>query len=95
MTLKIVTLILFLVVAVIGLKYLLSPAVEHTDTITGEVEEKPYVAFALGSNNMLFETWKTYPEYNIGFGIISGIGFTGVIVSAMAFSKRDFNEEIN
>lgn len=93
LVMKAVTLMLFVSVAAIGLTYLFSPAVEHQNTITGEVEEKPYTPFAFGGGNMLFKTWITYPEYNIGFGILSGIGFVGVIVSIVSISKEDLLHE--
>lgn len=96
---KIITLILFIAVVAVSLSYLFSPAVDHGYTIeegnyAGVIEEeKPYQPFALGSNNMLLESWTTYPNYNIGFGILSGIGFTGVILIALSINKEDFNNE--
>lgn len=88
MVIKVVILMIFLAIAVTSIWFLLSPAVNHEKTLQGDdMTVKPS---GLSYNGLVlrYDAWKTYPEYNIGFGVMASLGFIGSILSAISILKE-------
>ena len=96
MVIKVVTLILFLVIAVTSVWFLLSPAVNHEKTLQGEESTSKPSGLSYNGLVLRYDAWKTYPEYNIGFGVMASLGFIGSILSAISvFKEKGVSDEDN
>ena len=77
--------VIFLVIALVSVGMILAPSIDHIkgyDPLGGGQVEFKYAAPATSVYGLVgrVETWKTYPEYNIGFGVVAGLAFSGSVL---------------
>lgn len=79
--------VVFLIIAVASIALILSPAVNHARVYGQEHIAAPS---ALTADGMLLrvETWKTYPEYNIGLGVIAVLAFSGAVFTCTMYDLQ-------
>ena len=71
-----VIMIIFVLIAMLSISFIFSPAVDHYKI--GEVEwSTAPPALTLDGLNLRVVTWKTYPKYNIALGIIGTLSLLG------------------
>lgn len=91
-------LVLFLAIACTCLGFIFAP-IEETIVIedyTGGQQVLTHASPAISMGGLLgrVESWKKYPEYNIGLGIAAGLSFVGALwVIARMYEEAKEEEE--
>jgi len=88
-----ISLVLFLAIAIIGLSYLLASPTVHVQTANGEDVVKDIPSLSYEGLQLRYKSWTLYPEYNVGMGILAVIGLSGVIYSGIKMSGSEDNHE--
>lgn len=71
--------LMFLAIALLSIWLIFTPATIHQKVGNQETILAPS-ALTAGGMLLRVETWKEYPDYTIGLGVISGIGFIGTFL---------------
>ena len=104
-----ITLIVFAVIALVGVKFLISPRMVTVDI---EVPRIPLIGNDINTSNdpvipesttvdglrLRGQIWKAYPDYAFGLGMIIVAAFYGVVNTAMLMyhlPKEQADEEVN
>lgn len=83
------TTVIFMAIAILGISFLFTGAqVESKDASFA------YNGLSTYGMKMKLEAWYTYPEYNIGMGVIALTAFVGVCVSSILMFKVYENETV-
>lgn len=83
------TTVIFLAIAILGISFLFTGA-----EIVSKDASYAYNGLSTYGMTMRLEAWYTYPDYNIGMGVIAFAAFIGVCVSASVMLKVYENETV-
>lgn len=88
-----IVMVFLLVIAVVSVGLILSPAVIHKKGVDEEIILTP-AATTFEGLQLRVDAWKEYPEYNIGLGALAALSFSGAIyVCAVMYSLRELKND--
>jgi len=88
---KIMPMIIYLIIALLAIGLIFSPAVTRYYLGEKEVYLNQSHTMSIGLLARV-DAWKTYPNYNIGLGIISMLAFGGAIYTGNGMFKEKERE---